>query len=64
MQAGLSLCWSHIPHCWNTHVAAHICMFLFLMSHQQMIGVLSERLDEAGILAWLSGPEFKVNYSY
>ena len=23
-QAGLRLCWSHIPHCWKSHVAAHI----------------------------------------
>ena len=23
-QAGMSLCWSHIPHCWKSHVAAHI----------------------------------------
>ena len=23
VQAGLSLCWSHIPHCWKSHVAAH-----------------------------------------
>ena len=22
-QAGLSLCWSHIPHCWQSHVATH-----------------------------------------
>ena len=24
VQAGLSLCWSHIPHCWKSHVGAHI----------------------------------------
>ena len=23
-QAGLSLCWWHIPHCWKSHVAAHL----------------------------------------
>ena len=23
-QAGLSHCWSHIPHCWKSHVTAHI----------------------------------------
>ena len=23
-QVGLSLCWSHIPHCWKSHVVAHI----------------------------------------
>ena len=23
-QADLSLCWSHIPHCWKSHVAAQI----------------------------------------
>ena len=25
-QAGLSLCWLHIPHCWKSHVTAHICI--------------------------------------
>ena len=24
VQAGLSLCWSHIPHCWKSHVTAHM----------------------------------------
>ena len=23
-QAGLRLCWLHIPHCWKSHVAAHM----------------------------------------
>ena len=23
-QADLSLCWSHIPHCWKSHALAHI----------------------------------------
>ena len=23
-QAGLNLCWSHIAHCWKSHVAAHM----------------------------------------
>ena len=26
MQAGLSLCLLHIPHCWESHVAAHMCL--------------------------------------
>ena len=26
MQAGLRLCWSHIPHCWKSHFAAHLCV--------------------------------------
>ena len=25
-QAGLRLCWSHIPHCWKSHVAAHMTL--------------------------------------
>ena len=25
-QAGLSLCWSHNPHCWKSHVAVHFIM--------------------------------------
>ena len=24
VQADLWLCWSHIPHCWKSHVAAHM----------------------------------------
>ena len=24
MQADLRLCWSHIPHCWKSHVVAHM----------------------------------------
>ena len=32
-QAGLSLCWSHIPHCLKSHVMAHIiCKCTFLLS--------------------------------
>ena len=27
MQAGLSLCWSHIPHCWKSHVTAQLYYF-------------------------------------
>ena len=23
-QAGLSLCWPHIPHCWKSHVTAQL----------------------------------------
>ena len=25
-QAGLSLCWPHIPHCWKSRVAAHFLL--------------------------------------
>ena len=25
-QAGLRLCWSNIPHCWKSHVVAHIVL--------------------------------------
>ena len=25
-QADLRLCWSHIPHCWKSHVAAQLCV--------------------------------------
>ena len=31
-QAGLSLCWSHIPHCWKSHVMAQ--MFLRVVEIQ------------------------------
>ena len=27
VQADLRLCWSHIPHCWKSHVAAQILMY-------------------------------------
>ena len=26
-QAGLRLCWSHIPHCWKSHALAHYWLF-------------------------------------
>ena len=26
MQADLRPCWSHIPHCWISHVAAHFAL--------------------------------------
>ena len=28
-QAGLSLCWSYIPHCWKSHVAVQIILNKF-----------------------------------
>ena len=31
-QASLSLCWSHIPHCWKSHVAAHTMTHLLELS--------------------------------
>ena len=30
-QAGLSLCWSHIPHCWKSHVSAHIVVLEYIV---------------------------------
>ena len=30
VQAGLSLCWSHIPHCWKSHVKAHMCINIYI----------------------------------
>ena len=30
VQADLSLCWSHIPHCWKSHVLAHISILLYV----------------------------------
>ena len=33
-QAGLSICWSHIPHCWKSHAPAQIYfMAVFLMGN-------------------------------
>ena len=37
-QAGLSICWSHIPHCWKSHVAAH--MYLKYFRHLPLIQFL------------------------
>ena len=31
-QAGLRLCRSHIPHCWKSHVAAHLVFILVIHS--------------------------------
>ena len=28
-QANLRLCWSHIPHCWKSHVTTHIYFIFF-----------------------------------
>ena len=33
-QAGLSLCWSHIPHCWKSHAMAHIFQVSFTRCNQ------------------------------
>ena len=30
-QAGLSLFWSHLPHCWKSQVAAHILLVVFIL---------------------------------
>ena len=32
MQAGLSLCWSLIPHCWKSHVVALMVRFMVVVS--------------------------------
>ena len=32
-QADLRLCWLHIPHCWKSHVAAHIFTYYKLYAH-------------------------------
>ena len=31
VQADLRLCWSHIPYCWKSHVAAQLCSMLPLV---------------------------------
>ena len=37
-QAGLSLCWSHIPHYWKSHVAAHV--LILSLSHPGILGFM------------------------
>ena len=32
-QTGLSLCWSHIPHCWKSHFAAHLLITVYTSYH-------------------------------
>ena len=27
-QAGLNFCWSQIPHCWKSHVAAYLSLYI------------------------------------
>ena len=58
-QAGLSLCWSHIPHCWKSHVSAHIGLiiilvlayiFPYLWNETYVLGVQKE-LIETGLLS-------------
>ena len=39
MQAGLSLCWSHIPHCCKSHVVAHIWTSLLLFREMLRPGI-------------------------
>ena len=44
--ADLMFCWSHIPHCWKSHVAAHIkCQTLNMLSSGAFIEVLNFRLS-------------------
>ena len=41
-QADLRLCWSHIPHCWKSHVAAQICFSSRNMSKTEGLVSLSK----------------------
>ena len=43
-QADLRLCWSHIPHCWKSHVAAQLWWEAFLTEWKLYHLVLKKRL--------------------
>ena len=59
VQAGLSLCWSHIPHCWKSHAAAHIiaqeskpCIFdffRFFRRSKKLIILARSDLSQTGL---------------
>ena len=49
-QAGLSLCWSHIPNCWKSHTTAHLLFDYILNVPVNNFSVISGRV----FLAWTS----------
>ena len=49
-QAGLSLCWSHIPHCWKSHVAAHLFVWFDSLPPINNLSVMQGQV----ILGWTS----------
>ena len=59
-QAGLSLCWSHIPHCWKSHVTAQPhCWKSHVTAH-----ILRGRYrgGPGGLLEPPSPPTFQISY--
>ena len=38
-QAGLSLCWSHIPHCWKSQVTAHMQKRIWVLIWTRNMGL-------------------------
>ena len=56
MQADLRLCWSHIPHCLKSHVAAELQLQLescklFDLMHNVLVNIFS---DMSGHFHWLN----------
>ena len=49
-QVGLSLCWSHIPHCWKSHVAASMTRQWCSQSAEKVRHTKGRLLDQAVIL--------------
>ena len=50
-QTDLSLCWSHISHCWKSHVAAHfkgMAVGVWL----KMYYVVTERYENFDVTSW------------
>ena len=50
MQADLRLCWSHIPHCWNFHVAAkfNLCTLIWRSDFVSFFTIFSTGKDGVG----------------
>ena len=40
-QADLRLCWSHLSHCWKSHVVAHIYVYVYLGGRQGKLPCLA-----------------------
>ena len=43
-QAGLNLCWLHIPHCWKSHVAAHMLWVFKWTVYKFMLKLIDKKI--------------------
>ena len=73
-QADLRLCWSHIPHCWKSHVAAHISLhyqvlFYYKINFHICFDITKSifRYHKMSLIFWITNSIFditKSNYWY